>query len=145
MQRQTSNGRTIETGPVLVIFSEPHAYISPAAYESDRNVPTWNYVSVHAYGTGKLITDTNAVMDVLVATIASYEAGYNQQWNGLPESYKTKMLNGIVAFKITVTDLQAKKKLSQNRTDAEKRKIIERLASSDNGNEKSIADFMSRE
>jgi len=137
--------KTIEHSPVLVIFSEPHAYISPTAYESDRNVPTWNYVSVHAYGEGTLITETNAVMDVLAATIASYEADYGQQWNGLPESYKTKMLNGIVAFKISVTDLQAKKKLSQNRTEGEQQRIIQKLEAGTSTNEKAIAGFMSGE
>ncbi len=132
----------IEQGPVLVIFAEPHAYISPADYENERNVPTWNYVSVHAYGTGKLVTERDAVMNILAATIANYEAAYSQQWNSLPESYKTNMLNGIVAFEITVNDLQAKKKLSQNRTEVEKIKIINRLATGINANGKAIAAFM---
>src|SRR3954462_14835307 len=29
---------------LLVIFQEPHAYVSPSHYESAHNVPTWNYV-----------------------------------------------------------------------------------------------------
>jgi transcriptional regulator len=54
------------------------------------------------------------------------------------------MLNGIVAFEIAVSDLQAKKKLSQNRTDNEKKKIIDHLSKSNDSNEKLIADFMSK-
>lgn len=135
----------IELGPVLVIFAEPHAYISPSNYESGQNVPTWNYVSVHAYGTGKLITEKSAVMNVLRMTIDTYEAAYGQQWDGLPESYRSKMMNGIVAFEITVNDLQAKKKLSQNRTATEKQSIIGSLSKSNDTNEKLVADFMRAE
>src|SRR4051812_31010638 len=42
-------------GKPLVIFAEPHAYISPTHYEHEKNVPTWNYIAVHAYGTATLI------------------------------------------------------------------------------------------
>src|SRR3546814_4672540 len=44
--------RDIQNNKVLVIFSEPHAYISPKHYDKELNVPTWNYISVHAYGQG---------------------------------------------------------------------------------------------
>ena len=52
------------------------------------------------------------------------------------------MSKGIVAFEIVVTDLQAKKKLSQNRTDAEKQKIINTLSKSNDTNEQLIAGYM---
>lgn len=130
---------------VLVIFSEPHAYISPANYDKELNVPTWNYISIHAYGTGKLLTETNQTFDILGATIDKYEKSYRKQWESLPEEYKMKMLKGIVAFEIVVSDLQAKKKLSQNRSETEKQKIIDSLSKSNNSNEKHIADFMRKE
>jgi transcriptional regulator len=44
----------------LVIFTEPHAYISPRHYESEQSVPTWNYIAVHAYGTATLIDSPKA-------------------------------------------------------------------------------------
>jgi transcriptional regulator len=127
---------------VLVIFNEPHAYISPKHYDKEMNVPTWNYFSVHAYGQGQLITDTNKTFEVLEATIENYESEYKQQWNNLPEDYKLKMVKGIVAFEVIITDLQAKKKLSQNKTNAEQMKIIETLSNSDNNNERDIAKYM---
>jgi len=132
----------IENNKVLVIFSEPHAYISPKHYDKELNVPTWNYIAVHAYGQGKLITDTKKVFDVLEATIDNYETAYRQQWDNFPEEYKLKMSNGIVAFNICVTDLQAKKKLSQNRSDTEKQKIIDTLSKSNDTNEQLIAAYM---
>ena len=134
--------KDLENCKVLVIFSEPHAYISPGNYNTLLNVPTWNYVSIHAYGQGKLITVVNEVYDVLEATINNYEIAYLQQWNSLPKDFKVKMIKGIVAFEIVVTDLQAKKKLSQNKTTEEKQKIIDTLSNSNNTNERLIADFM---
>lgn len=136
--------KDIDGNKVLTIFSEPHAYISPKNYDKELNVPTWNYISVHAYGQGKLITERNRIYEVLEATIDNYEASYKQQWNKLPEEYKLKMSKGIVAFEIVVTDLQAKSKLSQNKTDVERQRIIDSLSKSNDSNEQLIAEYMRR-
>ncbi|WP_370527275.1 FMN-binding negative transcriptional regulator [Pedobacter sp. SYSU D00535] len=137
--------KDLENNIVLVIFSEPHAYISPKHYEKELNVPTWNYISIHAYGQATLITQTEDVFDVLANTIDNYESSYMRQWNSLPQDFKSKMIKGIVSFEIVVTDLQAKKKLSQNRTENERRKIINALSNSADTNEKLISDFMKKE
>ena len=134
--------RDIENSKVLVIFSEPHAYISTTNYDKELNVPTWNYISIHAYGQGNLISETDKILQVLEKTIDNYEVGYRQHWDNFPEEYKSRMLNGIVAFEIIVTDLQAKKKLSQNRTETEKQKIIDTLLESNDPKERLIADYM---
>lgn len=134
----------IENNKVLVIFSEPHAYISTKNYDKELNVPTWNYISIHAYGQGKLITETQKTFEVLEAMIDNYETSYRQQWNSFPEDYKLKMSKGIAAFEITVTDLQAKKKLSQNRTDTERQKIIGALSKSNDTNEQLISEYMKK-
>jgi transcriptional regulator len=128
----------------LVIFTEPHAYISPSNYEKETNVPTWNYIAVHAYGQAKLLESTEEKSELLKHTIETYEAGYFQQWKNLPEDYKSKMMNGIVAFEIKVTDLQAKKKLSQNRTDTEQQNIIQSLEQTDDTNAREIAEYMKK-
>lgn len=140
--RANQHWTDIENTKALIVFSEPHAYISPKNYDKELNVPTWNYISVHAYGQGKLITEIDKTFEVLEATINNYETSYRQQWDNLPEEYKLKMSKGIVAFEIIVTDLQAKKKLSQNRTDTEKQKIIDSLSRSNDSNEQIIADYM---
>ncbi len=134
--------KNIENNKVLVIFSEPHAYISTKNYDKELNVPTWNYISIHAYGQGKLITDVKNTFEVLEATVDNYETSYREKWDSFPEEYKLKMSKGIVAFQIIVTDLQAKKKLSQNRTETEKQKIIETLSESNDTNEQLIAQYM---
>jgi len=126
----------------LVIFTEPHAYISPKHYEQVNSVPTWNYIAVHAYGKASLIEDVKNKIELLEQTIQFFEADYLKQWASLPEDYKLKMMNGIVAFEIEVTDLQAKKKLSQNRTEQERENIIDSLSHKGDANEKEIAAYM---
>ncbi|HWZ34576.1 MAG TPA: FMN-binding negative transcriptional regulator, partial [Mucilaginibacter sp.] len=90
----------------LVIFAEPHAYISPKHYESEQNVPTWNYIAVHAYGKATLIESAEEKTQLLEQTIRFYEDDYLKQWNDLPDDYKLKMMKGIVGFEILVTELQ---------------------------------------
>jgi transcriptional regulator len=132
----------IEAGTALVIFTEPHAYISPKNHEREQNVPTWNYIAVHAYGKAKIISDDNEALAVLEKMIRFYDADYLKQWDGLPMEYKLKMIKGIVAFDITITDLQTKNKLSQNRTAVEKDNIINNLSASPHGTEQEIANYM---
>lgn len=129
----------LEGNTSLVIFSEPHAYISPAHYDKKESVPTWNYMAVHAYGQAKVIAGENAVAGVLEQTIRFYEPGYLQQWDSLPDKYKKGMMKAVVAFEIEVTDLQGQKKLSQNKTAAERQRIIEHLEKSENTVETAIA------
>ncbi|TKK67775.1 FMN-binding negative transcriptional regulator [Ilyomonas limi] len=134
--------KDIENNKILVIFSEPHAYISPKHYDKELNVPTWNYISVHAYGRGELITETSKVFEILERTIDNYEIEYKHQWNNLPDYYKAGLSKGIVAFDMVVTELQGKKKLSQNKTENERKKIINALSKSEPTNEQLIAEYM---
>lgn len=127
---------------VLVIFSEPHAYISTTHYDKELNVPTWNYISVHAYGKAKLITDYDKTISLLEKTIANYEQSFSTKWDSFSEEYKVGMVKGIVGFELTIKDLQAKKKISQNRTATEKAKIINALSKSTDSNETLIAEYM---
>ncbi|MDF2433066.1 MAG: transcriptional regulator [Mucilaginibacter sp.] len=128
---------------VLIIFTEPHAYISPKHYEKAENVPTWNYLAVHAYGKCVLLDGEENKAELLKATILNFEADYLKQWDNLPDDFKQKMMKGIVAFEIVIEDLQGKSKLSQNRTQKERDNIINELKTSANSNEMEIADYMS--
>ncbi|QHS57247.1 FMN-binding negative transcriptional regulator [Mucilaginibacter sp. 14171R-50] len=140
--RANPQSRAVFNEKSLVIFTEPHAYISPSNYEKELSVPTWNYLAVHAYGKATLIDNEAQVAQLLEKMIGFYEAGYRAQWDKLPEDYKLKMMNGITAFEIVVEDLQGKKKLSQNRTETERQNIINSLSVSPNKSETDIAVFM---
>ncbi len=140
--KANSQWTEITENRVLVIFSEPHAYISPRHYESEMNVPTWNYVAVHTYGKGKIITGKEDAYATLDAMIDFFEKEYKLQWDTLAADYKAKMLNGIIPFQIMVDDIQAKKKLSQNKKETERQRIISALEKSNDTNEKTIAEMM---
>ncbi|MEO6632820.1 MAG: FMN-binding negative transcriptional regulator [Mucilaginibacter sp.] len=132
----------VNTRP-LVIFTEPHAYISPKNYEKEQNVPTWNYLAVHTYGNCRILDSVEEKAALLAETIKYYDADYLTQYDSLPDDYKQKMMKGIVAFEIIVDDLQAKKKLSQNRSEKERENIIVSLGKSEDKNAKEIAGYMS--
>ncbi len=134
--------KDIQNNKVLVIFTEPHAYISPKNYDKELNVPTWNYIAVHAYGQATIVTEQNKVLHILENTIEYYDNSYKQQWDNLPEDYKSGMIKGIVAFEMVVTDIQGKKKLSQNKAINEQKKIINTLSDSKDNNARMIADYM---
>ena len=127
---------------VLVIFTEPHAYISPKNYEKVENVPTWNYLAVHAYGKFNILEGEEHKTALLKATITNFEAEYKKQWDSLADQYKRNMMKGIVAFEVVVDDLQAKAKLSQNRSQTERENIVGALNHSDNTSDKDTAAYM---
>jgi transcriptional regulator len=99
----------------LVIFTGPHAYISPRWYEDKERVPTWNYAAVHAYGTPKLITDEAAKHASQRRLVAYMDPEWLPKFDALSAKYVSGMLNGIVNFQIPVTRIETRWKLSQNR------------------------------
>lgn len=127
---------------VLVVFSQPHAYISPKHYDNTISVPTWNYIAVHAYGHAQIIDQPVQVLSILEQTIQYYESDYLAQWHSLPNDYKHSMIQGIVAFNIQIDQLQASYKLSQNKNEGEKQRIMHTLSNSPHSHEKDIADYM---
>jgi transcriptional regulator len=108
--------RYIEADTSLVIFTEPHAYISPVHYDKRESVPTWDYMAVHAYGKAKIIEDETAKIIALEQMIRFYEKDYLHQWESLSDKFK----RGMMAFELEVTDLKGQKKLSQNNRSREK-------------------------
>lgn len=123
MARANPQWEGLESQQALVIFQEPHAYISPTLYDHELNVPTWNYLAVHAYGQVQLIeggADSRACMDKLIAT---FEAGYAAQYAGLPDKYKNRLFEALVMFEITVERVEANAKLSQTKTEGERERI----------------------
>ena len=126
----------------LVIFHGPHAYISPSLYGSPESVPTWNYAAVHAYGRARILQGPDSLTEVLLETIAIFEPAYLDQWQGLNEKFRAKMLSNIVGFEITVERLEAKFKLSQNRPKADQSRVIESLGSSSDSAISEVAKLM---
>lgn len=140
--RANPQWKELDSKEVLCIFSEPHAYISPRHYDKRESVPTWNYVAVHAYGNVQILNDEEKAFEILEEMICYYESDYLFQWENLPKDFKLKMLKGIVAFRITVHELQCQEKLSQNKNENEHQRIIESLSLSEHDHERKIAELM---
>ncbi len=77
--RANEQWKHLEENNVLVIFTEPHAYISPENYFNEHEVPTWNYIAIYTYGKGKLICETEKTFKILEATIDTYETSFKQK------------------------------------------------------------------
>ena len=117
---------------VLVVFGGPHAYISPRWYDH-VNVPTMNYVAVHAYGKPRLIEDGQEVYALLKSQIEQFEAkpeAYNI--GTLPSTFLAGEMRGLVALEITVDRWEGNFKLSQNRDEKNYRNIVAELGKTGN-------------
>ncbi|UUC47125.1 FMN-binding negative transcriptional regulator [Flavobacterium cerinum] len=123
---------------VLAIFNGPHSYISSSWYDHE-NVPTWNYIAVHIYGTIRIIEGA-ALVSSLKKLVDKYEATSGNPTRIEDLSDKTmRQLNGIIGFEITITEIQAVHKLSQNRDNKNYSAIIDRLEAQKDPNAISIA------
>lgn len=102
----------------LVSFLGPHAYLSPKVYPDLARVPTWNYLAVQCKVTATLIDDPLSKDRLLKKLIGDHEPPYAEQWRSLGEEFAHKMLGGIVAFELNVTELACKLKLNQHRPES---------------------------
>jgi transcriptional regulator len=117
--RPNPHWRYLQQRPqALATFLGPHAYLSPRVYPDLARVPTWNYLAVHCTVQATLIENSSAKDQLLKKLIADHEPAYAEQWRSLGEAFARKMLAGIVAFELQVTDCQCKLKLNQHRPEA---------------------------
>jgi len=112
---------------VMVVFSGPHAYVSPRWYEEKERVPTWNYAAVHAYGLPKIISDRKEKHRNQRHLVEIMDPQWLPEFDRLSEKYVSMMLDGIVNFEITVTRIDSRWKLSQNRSRREMELIAAQL------------------
>jgi transcriptional regulator len=120
-----------QTPHCLTIFHGPHAFVSTANYTTRESVPTWNYGAVHVYGNARVFVSPEELQGVLDQLIGTFEPAYAEQWASLSETFRQRMLSHIVGFEIAVTKLEAKFKLSQNRTKEEQTNVIASLGKAD--------------
>ena len=129
---------------VLVIFTGPHAYVSPQWFQTSPAVPTWNYTAVHAYGRARIIEDPARLVARLGTLVETFEAGRVDRWDGaLPPDYRDRLLHGIVGLEVAITRLEGKWKLGQNRPE-DMPGVIAALAHSPDQTERETAALMER-
>lgn len=114
----------------LVIAQGPEAYVSPNWYPSKavdgRQVPTWNYEAVHVRGKLRWFSDPERLMEVLERLTERFEAGSPRPWRvqDAPADYVERLLRGIVGIEVEIVEITAKRKLSQNKSEADRAGVV---------------------
>ncbi len=120
-------------GEALAIFMGPDGYITPSYYptkrETEKVVPTWNYSTIHAYGTIRFFDDRDRLLDIVTALTNRHERDRAAPWavTDAPTDFVQGMLNGIIGLELTITRLQGKWKMSQNRPPADRIGVVDGL------------------
>ena len=140
-----------EGAEALVIFAGEQAYVSPSFYpskaEHGKAVPTWNYVAVHAYGQAEVFDDAQRLLALVSELSHKHESRRPQPWtvSDAPADYIDSMLKAIVGFRLPVTRLLGKRKLSQNRSIKDQTGVREGLLASNNPHDHALAHLIAKE
>jgi transcriptional regulator len=125
MARANPHWRQFANGASIAVFHGPHAYVSPSWYaEPATAVPTWNYAVAHVHGVAELMDEDEkrALLDRLVAR---YEGSRSRPWRlQLEGAALEAMLGAIVGFRLRIERIDAKLKLSQNRSAEDRERVI---------------------
>jgi transcriptional regulator len=120
---QVGSGRDM-----LMIVQGAHGYISPSWYEPGDFVPTWNHVTAHLYGVPEVLTHAENLV-VLEKLVDHFEEGMPDARSlRIDPAMADRLAKGTVGLRVPITRIDARKKLSQNRTDADRSRIIEHLS-----------------
>jgi transcriptional regulator len=124
--RANPHWRQAIEGESIAIFHGPHAYVSPSWYgQPERMVPTWNYAVVHAHGRLEFIEDPAQAQGIMDVLVQRFEAARDPPWQfRRDERERDALMGAIVAFRMRIRRLDAKFKLSQNRSAADRARVI---------------------
>ena len=138
-------------GEALMIFTGPEGYITPNWYptkaESGKVVPTWNYAIVHAYGRPEVKDDREWLRRHVGELTDQQEKSEAHPWklSDAPDSYIDVMTRGIVGFRFTITRLQGKWKMSQNRQTPDWEGVVKGLNARASGDDREIAEAVAQQ
>lgn len=126
----------------LLVFQGPQAYMTPRVYPDLVRVPTWSYLAVHATVRVQMVEAFDDKDRLLKHLIHDHDPAYAEQWRSLGADYQHKMVAGIVAFELHVTQLQCKLKLNQHRP--ESHTAMHAAYAAGNSDEQALARWMVR-
>jgi transcriptional regulator len=141
--RANRHWKSLAGRETLVVFPGPHSYVSPTLYVDPLSVPTWNYIAVHAYGTLDLVEDEQGKDALVTALIHVHEPAFAEKWRAMPAEFRRSMLAEIVGFRIPITRIEGKFKISQNR-DAVERSNVQAAHAAGTPDEQALAAWMAR-
>ncbi len=139
------HAKSLAEGTSFLMFHGPNAYVSPNWYEKPAaSVPTWNYVAVHAHGTIERIDDLAGKRDIVDRLSTRHEASFPKPWTTgkMDPSLLEKMLGAIVGFRMRIERIDAKFKLTQNRSAADRNGVIDGLERRGSQPERLLAEWM---
>ncbi|GGX72820.1 FMN-binding negative transcriptional regulator [Saccharospirillum salsuginis] len=139
--RANPHWKTLDGQSVLVVFNGPHAYISPRWYAKGPAVPTWNYAAVHAKGSLSLL-NAEQTLECVDELVSQHDPAVSENADLMPDTFKQKLLNGIVGFKVELTHLEGKWKLGQHRSRDDQAGVHRHLGESDSREAQALADYM---
>ncbi|WP_299007442.1 FMN-binding negative transcriptional regulator [uncultured Shewanella sp.] len=139
--RANRHWRQLDKKEVMVVLNGPHDYISPRWYVSKPNVPTWNYAAVQLKGCLSILDDKKT-FDVMERTFAQFEPTLLTDNFVSTFAYRQKLLSGIVAFKIAITQWQGKQKLGQQRSLADQQGVVKGLQASNMPSAQGLLHYM---
>jgi transcriptional regulator len=132
-----------EGAPCLVVYLGPHCYVSPSWYTEHPSVPTWNFLSVHAEGSVSI--QNNQELEAQLAELtARHEPTVGGDWtlDSIPEQFKAQLLPQIRGFRVQVSRLEAKSKLSQNRLEVDRQRVMQKLLASSDPAAQAVGQWM---
>jgi transcriptional regulator len=134
MARANPQWQRVKPGmEALAIFLGPNTYITPSWYptkqQTGKVVPTWNYLAIHAYGTLSFFDDRDELRAHVSKMTDTHETPRDAPWavSDAPADFVDGMLRAIVGFKLRITRLEGKWKMSQNRPEQDVSGVIEGL------------------
>lgn len=144
MARANPHWQRFADGPTLAVFHGPHAYVSPSWYvDPAAMVPTWNYVVAHVRGSVVPLSDRTETLDILGQMTARFESGRPRPWRLQLEGLRLEaMVGAIVAFRMTIERVDAKFKLSQNRSVEDRERVIAALLEEGSTEASATAEWM---
>lgn len=146
MARANPHWQAFATGHTVAVFHGPHAYITPNWYVNpSREVPTWNYATVHVHGQPALIDAPDEKLRVVDVTSAAFEDPTNPWTRAVDDIRLEALLKGIVAFTLPLTRIDAKFKMNQNKTAADRAQVMSQLRASAHPDLIVMADWMQQQ
>jgi transcriptional regulator len=148
--RANPQWRIAPLGEALAIFMGPDAYVTPSWYATKREtgkvVPTWNYVTVHAYGPVEFFEDADRLLDVVTRLTDLHEGARAEPWavTDAPADFVRAQLRGIVGLRMPITRIEGKRKMSQNRSAEDRSRVAAGLAESERPTDQAVAALIPR-
>lgn len=128
----------------VAVFRGPNTYVSPRWYnDPSRNVPTWNYVAVHAHGTPQAIDDPRRILEIAGRLTDEHEAYIDTPWKvDDARDYAQKLATQVLAFEMEISRLEGKFKLSQNRAPQDRAGLMQAFSQSRRDQDAELLELM---